>query len=475
MKIIFEFVFIVLLLSCISGHNNSVVEEVFSWSKIEYESLPKSEYAQVGPYRYYIPENNNIGSFGYHPASGIFIVTIDRLRPGIPTSLGAFCVNDYNLTSNTNSPKFWGFPNYRINELQDYHFWSIKARHNENAVLNKLQDFTPVEEYNSKSYIDRNPQWHQTSFYKKQSFKKIISVFHLTIDDKCNRVFFMDNGQVQYYQNTTHIMQKPALWAITLPENGCETRSFPTDRHAELPDNVAAKGSNGFVHVFLDYQLGNSCDDLFVYTTNTFYNHLTVYDYSKHEFWTIHHQTFEPVVSESYFIFDKTFHYQMNMGLYSMSLGYPDKFGDRTAYYTLTAGTAQYEVSTKVFKDRNYSANQKPDDFRIMGYRGCNHQSFKTVIDYTHGVMFYSEIQTNQLRCWNIKKPLNPDNIGIVFESEYFDSGLQTFVDSKGHLWFYSSQMPILLTSDLPLDLNKVNNRIFRTKVSYAIRGTVCE
>ncbi|XP_059611732.1 L-dopachrome tautomerase yellow-f2-like [Phlebotomus argentipes] len=480
MKILLGVGLLVIILQSISGYNEEKVEEVAKWNRVEYEFLPKPEFSSVGPYKYYIPENNNIASFGFHPASKLVVVTIGRLRPGVPTSLGAYCLNEFNFGK---SPRIWGFPNYEINELHDVDFLRGTEEERGRKVWNKPGDLTRTEKYYYNNFHNKYPYLQQIPFYDKPfpikvgpfyDLDRIISVFHVTVDEKCNRLFFIDNGQVQYNQSATYAIQKPALVVMELPANGCHSRVFPIVRRTELPDKIIEKGSYGFAHVVLDYQSESSCDDLFLYITNPLYNFLMVYDFKNNDFWTIDHQTFQPILTESSFVFDKTFEYQMPLGLYSVSLGFPNEAGDRTAYYTQKAGTAQYEVSTRVFKEKSNPVTTV-EDFAIMGYRECKHQSSKTVIDYTYGVMFYAEIQTNQVRCWNIKKPLNPDNIGVVFESENFVGGIQMFIDSQGYLWFHSSEVPVIFASELPLDLTKVNNRIFRIKVSDAILGTVCE
>ncbi|XP_059611735.1 L-dopachrome tautomerase yellow-f2-like [Phlebotomus argentipes] len=164
------------------------------------------------------------------------------------------------------------------------------------------------------------------------------------------------------------------------------------------------------------------------------------------------------------------------MGINSIALGFPDENGDRLAFYTPLSGYNQYSVSTRILKDKSKSPDHfSPEDIQLVGSRGKGHQSLKTIIDHTYGVMFYSEVQSNQLRCWNIKKPLTSENMGVVFDSDTFVFGAQMFIDSEGFLWFQSTAIPIIFGSDQPLDLNKVNNRFFRIKVSEAIRGTVCE
>ncbi|XP_055680099.1 L-dopachrome tautomerase yellow-f2-like [Lutzomyia longipalpis] len=466
---------VILALQFIAGSSNSNVQEVFKWKKVDLEHVSLLENTYVGPYKYRIAENENIISMGYHPASGLMIVAFLRRRPGVPTTLGAFCASEYNFGS---SPRIWRFPNYHVNDLRatDFTFLTDSEGRKQLNPLNTWEN----SYYNHIQRI----QPYQNTFYNNVAgfgsgfpieIQRIVSVFHITVDEKCNRVFFVDNGQVTYNENSTYVVQRPALVVVGLPTNGCHIRNFPILRRVEIPDRITSKGADGFMYTTIDYQPSGSCDDLFLYITNPFHNYLTVYDYKNNDFWSFEHETFNPIAAESHYVFDKTLNYQFNMGIFSVALGYPDENGDRTAYYTPLAGVGQYAVSTKILKDKSKSENYDNSlDFKIIGYRGCDHQSLKTAIDYTYGVMFYSEIQSNQVRCWNISKPLNPDNIGVVYQSEDFTFGSQLFIDSLGYLWFHSSQVPVVAKTDQPLDLDHVNSRIYRIRVADAIRGTVC-
>ncbi|XP_059611728.1 L-dopachrome tautomerase yellow-f2-like [Phlebotomus argentipes] len=403
------------------------------------------------------------------------IVSFVRVRPGVPTSLGAFCVSDYKVGT---SPKIWGFPNYKINALNESDF-SMPLEKVEFKRLtpldedNQFVDTITIEETFSVDQFKQRRSVVTTE--KSLEEKRIISVFHVTVDEKCNRVFFMDNGNLQYYQNTTYSIQKPSLWVIGLPSDGCKTRNFPIIRRSELPERISAKGSNGFMVVTPDYQ-SDSCDDMFLYIANAFYNYLVVYDYKNDEFWSFEHETFHPIIAESNFVFNKVLDIYMPLGVFHVALGYPDENGDRLAYYSPIASTAQFAVSTKILKDKSKSsANLTQDDFELIGYRGSGHQTIGTVIDYTYGVMFYAEAQSYQIRCWNIKKRLNPDNIGVIFESDKLFFTLQMFIDSKGYLWFNTDQVTVNWTTDLPLNGQEISSRIFRVKVSDAIKGTVCD
>ncbi|XP_059611734.1 L-dopachrome tautomerase yellow-f2-like [Phlebotomus argentipes] len=379
---------------------------------------------------------------GFHPLSKLMIVPIMRSRPGIPIILGAFCVTEDNIGT---GPKIWGFPNYEMNSLRASDFQSETS--------------------------DKDKQ--------QSDMKRIISVYEITVDEKCNRAFFMDSGMLQYHENETYFIERPALWVIDLPSNGCESREFSIIRRTELPEDIVAKHSvraNGFLYLSLDYQSENACDDLFLYVANAFHNFLVVYDYRNDEFWSFTHETFLPDVSASNMVYDEHFQYEMVVGINSIALGFPDENRDRIAFYTPLCGYNQYSVSTKVLKDKSKSPNHlSPEDITFVGHRGKNRQSSKIIMNYTYGVMFYSEVQSNQLRCWNIKKPLTSENMGVVFDSDTFVFSGQMFIDSEGFLWFQSTAIPIIFGSDQPLDLSKVNNRFFRIKVSEAIRGTICE
>ncbi|GAB0088341.1 Major royal jelly protein/protein yellow [Sergentomyia squamirostris] len=512
MRILFGGILCIIL---IAGQNWSdpqdFVEEVFKWKRLVYDNLPQAENSYIGPYPYYDPENADITAMAYHPASGLMIVNVVRLRPGIPSSLAAFCVNEYKIGS---SPKLWGFPNYEVNALRTSDFQKENYYHddqeyrkhhkrpnkygqNNNYHGSHNYDNNYGEHHNQqpsfqKPYYTTSTSYYTTTkrpYYTKppiattisekpyQGLKRIVSTYTTTISEKCNLAYTIDVGVLNYYGNSTRVIQKPAILVFGLQSDCCETRNFPLIRRSTFPKDIANSIPFGILWFTLDYQ-SDDCDDLFIYITNTFTNTIIVYDYKRNDYWYFNtHPSFAPVIAESHMVFDKTFFYDLPLGVVSLVLGYPDKYGDRTAYYIAGASTAQFAVSTAILKDKSNSpASYNPDDFSIMGYRGCNNQAVMMTVDYTLGVVFYTEMQSNKVQCWNLNKPLNPDNLGVVYDSEdKMLYGVHLFVDSRGYLWFMSSHLPIVLFTDQPLNLKEVNNEIFRVKVSDVIRGTVCD
>ncbi|GAB0088335.1 Six-bladed beta-propeller, TolB-like [Sergentomyia squamirostris] len=68
-------------------------------------------------------------------------------------------------------------------------------------------------------------------------------------------------------------------------------------------------------------------------------------------------------------------------------------------------------------------------------------------VDYTHSVIFYMQYQSNRVRCWNMRKPFDQDNMDVVYQSPTTLYGMQIFVDSEGFLWFNKCHIAIILLS----------------------------
>ncbi|XP_055693544.1 L-dopachrome tautomerase yellow-f2-like [Lutzomyia longipalpis] len=452
---------------------------VFQWNQVEYENLPQPADSLVGPYQYFIPENNDIVGLGYHPASGLMFAVLDRLRPGIPASIAAFCINGLKIGS---SPKFWAFPNFEIQALRAEDFEGKSRQVEEILQLNDSstnqgpinyiwpQPIRPIYATPPKppTPITPIPVDNSSDF-------RIISTFEVVVDEKCNRALFVDAGMVEYY-NVSFVIQKPALVIYDLPFDGCENRTFQAIRRVEFPNNLATMNPFTNFHMTLDYQ-SSDCDDLYIYIANFCGHFLVVYDYKTNEFWYYTgHPSFQPIAAESYIVYDETLDFILQAGIYSVALSFPDRYGNRIAYYIAGASTAQYAVSTKVLKNRTKSPrNYHPNDFRIYGYRGSNTQTSRMVFDYTNRVIFYAELQSRRVSCWNVNKPLNPDNIGVVFETDQPFFPLSMFIDSRGYLWFSTGRLPYMYFTNNPIDLSKTNFYFFRIKIRDVINGTVCE
>ncbi|XP_059622468.1 L-dopachrome tautomerase yellow-f2-like [Phlebotomus argentipes] len=366
--------------------------------------------------------------------------TIGRLREGIPSTLNAFCTSDYR---NGSSPHLWGFPNYEVNTLTD-------------------SDYDEQGDY-------RHKQSSQPAY--TEEILRFISVYHPTVDDKCDRVFLLDTGVIRTTDDKRFHVQKPSIIVFGLPSNGCASRNFPLIQKIEIPDELY-NDPLGIVYLHLDFQPKGGCDDLMIYITNTFDHSIIVFDYAKNDFWLFaNHSSLVPVPGE-----DQIGDYVIEYGILSATLGWPDKKGNRIFYYAPGASTAGYAVTTKTLKNRRKSsAHYYGSEFRIVGYLGCAGNNHRLFFDPTCGVMFFGQMNSGAVKCWNVAKPYNPSNIATVFQSQDDELFTDVFVDSEGYLWMHSSKVHKILASQEPLDLHQVNSATYKVKVQDAIRGTVCE
>lgn len=411
----------------------------------------------------------------HHAQSGLMFAAIVRLRPGIPSTLNAFCVSDYPQGT---SPHLWGFPNYEQNTIKvsfygepdDSRRTGVKETKYSAGYYNHFfRSFRRGSHHNDY----RKPVFQ---YYNSEEDFSIVSAHHSAVDNQCNRLFTLDSGALRYSEDEFYRVQNPALIVFHLPSNGCTTRQFPVVRRVEIPDYLWSN-SVGYNVMTVDHQPKGSCDDIFVYFCNAFDNRVLVYDFKKDSFWNIEHSlSMTPIMSESYMIFRNDYKYQLPLGVTSIGLGFPDKQGNRLAYYSAGSSLAQYAVSTKYFKNpKKYSYKYNSEEPSLLGYRGCGSQAYRQLFDHLTGVVFFAEMQSHRLSCWNPQKPLNPDTVGVIYESEELDFISGLFVDTNGYLWFHSSQVPIDYLTNIPLDLSEINSQVFRIDVYEAIKGTVCE
>ncbi|XP_055697008.1 L-dopachrome tautomerase yellow-f2-like [Phlebotomus papatasi] len=399
------------------------------------------------------------------------LVTVARLRPGVPSNLNAFCVADYGKGT---SPKLWGFPDFKRNTLKEY-FYEKSYR---TRKLTKRHDTYSAGYYNH-FYGEQQDSQEDVRIANTNNYFhdfSIISVYHPIVDDRCNRLFTLDTGVLSYGLTVTYNVKNPSITVYELPSNGCTSRKFPVIRRVDIPNHLW-QFPVGFVHIALDYQSRGSCDDLFLYITNCFDNSIIVFDYLRGDFWSFTDSSMKPIAAQASMVFGKSFNYEFNFGIMNVALGWPiDKAGNRKAYYAAGASLGEYAVSTKLLKNSKKAQNKySEDDFHFIGYRGCDSQIDRQVFDHSTGVMFFGEMQSNKIRCWNTKLPLNPDTIGVVMESDALQYISEIFVDSEGYLWCHSCQLPIVYLSDSPLNTKKINSRTFRMKVLDVIKGTVCD
>uniref|UniRef100_A0A1B0GNA1 NADH:ubiquinone oxidoreductase intermediate-associated protein 30 domain-containing protein n=1 Tax=Phlebotomus papatasi TaxID=29031 RepID=A0A1B0GNA1_PHLPP len=181
-------------------------------------------------------------------------------------------------------------------------------------------------------------------------------------------------------------------------------------------------------------------------------------------------------LAESSLIFHPNIQYEVQLGITDVVLGWPDKADNRNAYYSPGSSTSEYVVSTKLLKNPRRAYRNNSEEFNLIGFRGCDTQNFHQTIDPSTAVIFFGQMQSKKILCWNTKRHFNPDTIGVIYESDALQFVSEINMDAEGYLWFHSSHLPLIyLTDDKQLNINDINSRTFRVKASEAIEGTVCD
>lgn len=110
---------------------------------------------------------------------------------------------------------------------------------------------------------------------------------------------------------------------------------------------------------------------------------------------------------------------------------------------------------------------------KVVGNRGKNGQSSTHELHQRSGVILMGEVNKNGLYCWNGKKPLTPENQGVVHadaERMIYPSDLK--IDQESNIWMMTNSMPRFLYGTL--NYGQVNFRVWTNSILDAVSGTIC-
>ncbi|ALC47451.1 yellow-f2 [Drosophila busckii] len=358
----------------------------------------------------YIPYNNV--PMGVTHYRGRLFVTMPRRRVGIPSTLNFI---DLKRDGGQSSPKLNAYPNFELNQFS-------------------------------------------------RSAENLVSVYRTTVD-ACQRLWFIDTGMLEYPDNRQQI-KRPSIWVVDLN----------TDRvlkRFEIPESIVSTG-RGMASLTIDIASPKACGEAFAYIPDLVNSRLYVYSLAADRMWSFAHNyfNFDPLAGDLH-IGGQTFRW--DDGIFSTSLGPIERDGSRPLLFHAMASNNEFAVSNRVLQqEANAARSDHGNDFRILGNRGEHKQSTMHEYDQRTGVVFYAEIQTNGVGCWNSRKPFTPANHGIVAanaDTMIYPSDLT--IDEDGDIWVMTNSMPIFIYSTL--DANTFNFRIWRQKAVEAKRNTICE
>ncbi|XP_058467641.1 L-dopachrome tautomerase yellow-f-like isoform X2 [Malaya genurostris] len=399
---------ILFIIKCTSDE----LQLVYQWNQISAPKLDRDE-----------PPKNNETFYAYgnlpmgvaHHKGRLFL-TFPRRRPGTPYTLA---VINMNTVRDVNNPPMTGYPEPIVNTL----------------------------------HLD----------YAADS-KRIVSVYRARVD-KCDRLWFVDTGYLEYPGNKRQV-QRPSLWVINLS----------TDRRIqrfEIPAEIVELGY-GMASVTVDVE-PDKCDEAYAYIPDYEWQGLYVYSLSQNRMWRFKHIffSFEP----QYGNFNVAgIRFVWNDGLFSVAIGNTDSVtGNRMVYLHAMAAVGEIAVSNSVLKNETlaHSGDDYNQLFKHLGSRGPNTQSSSHTFDESTGVLFYAEVNRNSIGCWNSKQKFDADNHGIVhLDNSNMIYPADLTIDNEGVIWVISNKLPIWIYSKL--NVTDFNYHIWRQTAETAIDGTIC-
>lgn len=403
---------------------------------------------------------------------GFLYVTIPRRRPGIPATLN---VIDLARNPSANNPTLDPYPNLLVNSLRVIGII-------ESLELCVILIHPPISPLQRDFTADP---------------KRIISVYRTQVD-RCDRLWFVDTGYLEYPGGAGRQVQRPALWVIDLTIN----RSV---RRFEIPPEMVEFGY-GIPNIEVDVD-DRDCGRAYAYIPDYEWRRLYVYGLTEGRMWRFEHNyfSFEPrygdfnVAGQQFTWYD---------GIFSVAVGgrWENSAAERTVYLHAMASVSEIAVSNRILQNETMAqlgSGAYGRAFHHLGARGPNTQSSSHAYDPRTGVLFYAEINRNAIGCWNTHKQFTPENHGIVhldneemiypadlrvsyfmnkrmlienssliILNRYNDYHQQQQIDSDGDLWVISNRLPIWIYSQL--NRTEVNYRIWRQSASRAVAGTVC-
>ncbi|XP_044755236.1 protein yellow [Coccinella septempunctata] len=387
------------------------LENVFEWNELSFNWPDEKTKEAAIKAGGYIPENNL--PLGLDRWNDKLFVTVPRWKKGVAATL-----NYIDLKTSNKTPSLTPYPDWSSNTLPE----------GEDA----------------------------------QGETRIISTFRVNVD-ACDRLWVMDTGLADIWgEGKQH--STPAILIYDLKTDKLLKRYVlqPTD----------LKEDSFFANIIVDVNT-DKCEDAFAYIPDLGGYGVVVYSLADNESWRIKH---------NFFYFDPLngdfnvggINFQWTDGVFGLALGRIQPNGYRTMFFHPLAGIREFSVSTEILRNKTLATS--PDSyhaFKLEGNRGEKTQSSASDLDEQTNVLFLTQLNKDGVACWNVEKPLNPDNLGTVAQDSeglIFTNDLK--IDAERNLWILSDKMPTFLYK--ALQPNETNYRIFKVKIDEAIVGTPC-
>lgn len=311
------------------------------------------------------------------------------------------------------------------------------------------------------------PSWDAHSPVANPDCNKLMSVYRLAIDE-CDRLWIIDAGVVN---------------ATILPNPVCPPKIVVIDLHTDqtlltyqIPQGLVREGSL-HTNIVVDIRNGQ-CQDAHAYVTDVWRNGILVFSLAKMSSWRTTNHLYLPNPHAS----DYTLHglnFQWTDGVFGLSLAPVDEYGERALFFRPMSSFNEFVVDTNILRNESIWQGYwgaAPTAFaQLSGSRGPQGQSSTVGVD-RNGVQWFTLVVQDAIGCWDIRKPYDASNVGIVEQNSttmVFPNDLKVDNELDQGVWVVSNRLPFYLYSTL--DYNQINFRVLRASAARAIKGTVCD
>lgn len=252
-------------------------------------------------------------------------------------------------------------------------------------------------------------------FRTVRQLKSLISVNSLLVD-RCDRLWFIDTGVLDYLNyNGSNLqppitVQRPAIWVVDISKKDV----FLVQRRYVFSKRVVptATGLKGFA-----VDVPGSCETTGVaYIANAQDNRIVVYDMERETSWYFHDRSMMPDPGPASRLYFGSVQVDLSLGISALALGGVDGDRERSVFYSPYSSRELFAVSTEHL-GRQYFQRLPEEAFEFVGGRGPYSQTETMAFDSGTGVLYFAEVQTRAIRCWNVRKRLQRSHIGRVYEN----------------------------------------------------------
>lgn len=318
-------------------------------------------------------------------------------------------------------------------------------------------NYVPLHSANRNPRLIPYPSWQGNELGNCENGLSTVYRIHA---DKCNRLWVLDTGTFGI-ENTT---QNVCPYALNIFDLTTDER---INRYVFKPDDT--NPDTFIANIAID--VGETCDDAFAYFSDELGYGLIVYSLIENKSWRFEHSFFMPDPLRGDFNINGLNFQWGEEGIFGMSLTPPKQDGYRVLHFSPLASHREFVVSTRILRNSS-KVEDSYHDFFALDERGPNQHTTARIMD-EYGVEFFNLIDQNAIGCWNSRKPLAAENVGVVDKDDkalIFPSDVK--IDKFRNLWIMSDRMSNFLITQL--DFNDVNFRVLFAPIDILIAGTVC-